>query len=149
IHVADAAARVRREAPCQDRAHVRIARIGDHAFLEAARDLDALAEEEALGQLFLQSRRAIAHLGFDLLREFRPDARRLAVFAVFVEALAGLAARAALLLHDPREQAAARILLVVLARRFGGRLADLQRSVETDAVGYFERPHGHAALTPD
>src|SRR5690606_21764543 len=97
VDVADAAARVRRKAPRQDRAHVSVARIGDDAFFEAAGHLDALAEEVALGQLFLQRGRTLLHLDLDLFAEARPDARRLAVFAVLVIALAALAADTALL----------------------------------------------------
>src|SRR5262249_37205042 len=103
VDVADGAARIRGKAPGQDRADVGVPGIGDHAFLEAARDLDALAHEKALGQLLLQFRRALLHLHFDALGEARPDPRRLAVFDVLVIALGALAPDAALVLDDPRQ----------------------------------------------
>src|SRR5690606_34524200 len=136
-------------APGQDRADVGVARIGDDALFEAARHFDALAEEEALGQLLLQRRRALVHLHFDFFRHARPDLRRLAVFAVLVIALAALAADAALLFDDPRQQRRARVLLVVLLIELGVGLADLRRGVQAGAVGHFERAHRHAALAPD
>src|SRR5689334_4393034 len=92
VNVADGAAAIGRKAPSEDRAHIRVARIGDDAFLEAARHFDALAEEKALGELRLQLRRTILHLHFDTLAQTRPNPRRFAVVAIFVITLAAFAA---------------------------------------------------------
>ncbi len=108
-----------------------------------------MAEEEALGELGFELRRALLRLHFDALGNARPDAGWLSVFAVLVIALAALAADAALIFHQPGEHAGAWILLVVLLIEFGVGLADLQRRIEADRVGDFKRTHRHAALTTD
>src|SRR4051794_29034777 len=50
IDVAESAARVGRESETEDRADIRLARVGDHALLDAAGRLERLRDEEALLQ---------------------------------------------------------------------------------------------------
>src|SRR4051794_32493008 len=111
IDVAGSTARVGRESEAEDRADIRLARVGDHAFLDAAGRLERLRDEETLLQLLHVEKLALAMRGLQILQA-RPQAFW-AVFRIIVEALPVLAAEPSLMLDHGDEE----LLLVRVHRR--------------------------------
>ena len=113
------------------------------------RNFDALTNEKTLGELFLHLWRALIELDGSFFRQALPDAIRMAFFIVVIKALAGLAAHARLVFHNPAHQLTGGRCVEVAALR-GGRLAsDFQECVQADTVTDFQRPHRHAGLATD
>src|SRR5881227_3538493 len=96
VDIAQRAAGIRCKAEAEDRADIRLARIGDHPFLEGARGLNRLHDEDALLQ-FLDVDRIRVELALGEIGKSRPEPLlALALLGIIVEALAVLAAVAAL-----------------------------------------------------
>ena len=145
VDVGQRAARIGREAEAEDRAHIRLARIGDDALLDGARGFQRLRHEQALLQL-LHVEQFGARRCF-VCRSFRPGQRRFwPAFRIIVEALAVLAAEPALLLDQRGEQ----LLLLRHDRRLAQLrlrgLQDLEAEIDADLVVERQRTDRHARL---
>ena len=149
VDVGQRAAGERREAEPEDRADIRLTRIGNDMILHGARSLHRLHHEEPLLQLLDVQRIRIEMLGLQRA-QLRPQLLlALALLGIVVEALAVLAAKASALLNHFDQQ-----LLLVLIDRLRAdvgfsRLQNFQREVDGDFVVERQRSDRHAGHLAD
>ena len=143
VDVGERAARIRREPETEDRADIRLARIGDHPLLHGARRFQRLRDEQPLPDLLRVE--IVAWLRRENLRQPRPQA--LLAPGVVVEALAVLAPEPLAPLHHVVEQLLLPRIDGLLAEVGLRRLEDFPGEVDADLVGQRQRPDRHAGGT--
>ena len=111
--------------------------------LDGAGSFHRLRDEEALLQLLDIERIRIEMLRLQA-REFGPQALALALFGIIVEALAVLAAEAALLLHHFDQQFLLLLIDGIGAEIGLGRLHDLEHQIERHFIRQRQRADRHA-----